>query len=246
MNKLKNFKMIDSSDSYTTSKERLFDLPMRLLIIGKTGDSKSTTLARMLLDPNFYKDDFVPENIYIFSGSFKGDNKLNIIKRELDIPDENIINGYDENMIELIYDNLVEEFIEKTEDGEKDSKKLNSLLVFDDLAWSGELKADRKEHQLTRIFMNGRKFLISCIVISQKYTAVGTTLRENASGLILGKSSNKQLDSIGGDHNYMENPKDFNILFKKTTNIPYGKFVINFSEPQLYFNESYEPLVDKI
>ena len=43
-------KMIDNSDNNTTIKDNnLFDLPMRLLFIAKTGDSKSTTLGNYLL-----------------------------------------------------------------------------------------------------------------------------------------------------------------------------------------------------
>ena len=52
-------KMIDNSDNNTTIKDNnLFDLPMRLLLIGKTGDSKSTTLGNYLLKDEAYKKDF--------------------------------------------------------------------------------------------------------------------------------------------------------------------------------------------
>ena len=244
MNKLKSYRMLDPTDSFVTKKDRLFDLPMRILIIAKTGSGgKSTTLARMLLDKHFYRDDFEPDNIFIFSGSFKGDAKLNIIKRELDVPDQNMVDGFDEHHLEVIYDQLVDEYNEKISDGETDPKKLNSLIVFDDLAYTGCMKANSKGDQLTRIFMNGRKYLISCVIISQKYSSVGTTLRENASGLILGQSSNKQLCLISDDHNYMENTKEFHKMFKKTTNKPFGKVIINFTHPTLYQNESYEDIV---
>ena len=246
MNKLKSYRMIDSTDNFTTKKERLFDLPMRIIMVGKTGDSKSTTLARMLLDKNFYRDDFEADNIFIFSGSFKGDNKLNIIKRELDIPSQNLIDGYDENHLEVLYENLVDEYNEKISDGETDPKKLNSLFVFDDLAYTGCMKANSKGDLLSKIFMNGRKYLISCIVISQKYSSVGTILRENSSGLILSRCSNKQLELLASDHDYLESKKEFIKLYKKTTNVPYSKFIINFSHPTLYQNQDYEDLVDKL
>ena len=246
MNKLKSYKMIDSTDNFTTKKDRLFDMPFRLIMVGKTSDSKSTTLARMLLDKNFYRDDFEPENIFIFSGSFKGDAKLNIIKRELDIPDHNMIDGYDENHLEVLYETLVDEYNEKIEDGETDPKKLNSLFIFDDLAYTGCMKANGKGDMLAKIFMNGRKYLISCIVISQKYSSVGTVLRENASGLILSRCSNKQLELVEADHNYLESKKQFIQLYKKTTNKPYSKFIINFSHPTLYQNQDYDDLVDKL
>ena len=47
-------------------------VPFRLIMVGKTGDSESTMLARMLLDKHFYRDDFQPENIFTFVGSLKG------------------------------------------------------------------------------------------------------------------------------------------------------------------------------
>ena len=47
--KFKIDKMFDVSDDFTTKKDNnLFDLPMRLLMIAKTGDSKSTTLGNYL------------------------------------------------------------------------------------------------------------------------------------------------------------------------------------------------------
>ena len=243
-NKLKQFKMIDPTDSFTTDKDRLFSLPMRLLFIAKTGDSKSSTLSRFLLDDNFYRDDFLPENIFIFSGSVKGDYKLSLVKRELDIPDENVIGKFDEDLLEIIYDMLVENYNEKVTDGIKEKKELNSLIIFDDLAYSGAYKADGKGDILTKIFMNGRKFLISTIVIAQKYSSLGTNLRENSSGLIIGKSSNKQVKLIADDHNYIKGSNHlFTDLFRKTTEKPYSKFIINFSHPNLYQNQDFEDLI---
>ena len=67
--KLRILKMKDKTDSLTTKKETIFNLPMRLLLIGKTGDAKSTYLGNLLLREEYYKDDYEPENIYIFSGS---------------------------------------------------------------------------------------------------------------------------------------------------------------------------------
>ena len=92
--KFKIDKMIDNTDSFTTEKDHnLFNLPMRVLMIAKTGDAKSTTLGNMLLKPEGYRDDFEPENIYIFSGSLKGDEKLRIMIQELEIPSSNLFNG---------------------------------------------------------------------------------------------------------------------------------------------------------
>ena len=237
-------KMRDNTDSYVTKKNNnLFDLPMRLLFIAKTGDSKSTTLGNMLLKEEGYKLDFTPDKIFIFSGSLKGDAKINTIVNQLDIPQENLFDGYDDDVLNVVYEMLIEDYTDNIDEGITNKRLLNSLIIFDDLAFNGTLKAANKENLIKKLFMNSRKFLVSVIVISQKYSSIGTELRENASGLIIGKASNKQVDLIEQDHNYLENKKQFRAIFKEATDVPYGKLIINFSKPELYFDANFKPLV---
>tara|TARA_R110001592_G_scaffold120194_2_gene324105 strand:- start:974 stop:1714 length:741 start_codon:yes stop_codon:yes gene_type:complete len=241
--KFKVDKMIDDSDNYTTNKENVFNLPMRVLMIAKTGDAKSTTLGNYLLKDEAYKNDFEPENIYIFSGSVAGDKKLSTIISELDIPPQNVFGEFDNDVVNVIYELLVEQFNDNVENGIKDKKKLNSLIVFDDLAFNDSFKDKGKSDGIKRVFFNGRKFLVSCIIISQKYSSISTNLRENASGLVIGKCSNKQLDLIEQDHNYLKSGKKaFKELFRKTTEKPFSKFIVNFSKDNLYYNENFEPI----
>ena len=237
-------KMIDKTDNFTTKKgNNLFDLSFRLLLIARSGQGKSSILGNLLLKKNGYRNDFEPEKIFIFSGSLKGDAKLKTITEELDVPDENLFDGYDDDMISVVYDMLVEDFCELVDDGETRPKKLNSLIIFDDLAFTDAFKSQSKENMIKKIFMNGRKFNISVIVISQKYTSVGTILRENMTGLMIGQSSGKQLASLEADHNYLKTKKEFIEIYRKATNEPFGMFVINFSKPQLYFNKNFKPLI---
>ena len=59
----------------------LFNLPMKLLIIGRSQLSgKSNFLGNLLLsdDPRLYGDDFEGENIYLFTPSVT-DHKLKVI-----------------------------------------------------------------------------------------------------------------------------------------------------------------------
>tara|TARA_R110002072_G_scaffold64875_1_gene161030 strand:+ start:1622 stop:2356 length:735 start_codon:yes stop_codon:yes gene_type:complete len=244
MKEFKIEKMRDNTDSFITQKKNnLFDLPMRLLFIAKTGDSKSTTLGNMLLKEEGYKLDFTPDKIFIFSGSLKGDAKIKTIVNQLDIPQENLFDGYDDDVLNVVYEMLIEDYTDNIDEGITNKRLLNSLIIFDDLAFNGTLKAANKENLIKKLFMNSRKFLVSVIVISQKYSSIGTELRENASGLIIGKASNKQVDLIEQDHNYLENKKEFKSIFKQATDIPYGKLVINFSKPELYYNADFKPLV---
>ena len=115
--KIQILKLKDNTDKFTMKKNKTFDIPFRLLIVGKTGMGKSNILASMLLQDNkeFYRNDFEGDRIFIFTGS-PSDNKLKIIRKELDIPDENVFKGYDEEAIEVIYDMMVEEYNEAIEE----------------------------------------------------------------------------------------------------------------------------------
>ena len=239
--KIQILKLKDNTDSFVKRKNKTFDLPMRVLLTGKTGMGKTNILSNFLLNDNkeFYRKDFDPENIFIFSNSLEGDNKLKIIIRELDIPEENLFKKYDEEVVEVIYDMLMENYNESIEEGEKPK---HSLMIFDDVSFDGSLKGKEKESQMNRIFMNGRKFLISTIATAQKYSSFGTGLRENASGLLLGKSSNKQLDLIEQDHNYLKNKKDFRDMYLDNTKDKHDFLVINYSKPELYFSKDFEPI----
>ena len=239
--KIQILKLKDNTDSFVKRKNKTFDLPMRVLLTGKTGMGKTNILSNFLLNDNkeFYRKDFDPENIFIFSNSLEGDNKLKIIIRELDIPDENLFKKYDEEVVEVIYDMLMENYNESIEEGEKPK---HSLMIFDDVSFDGSLKGKEKESQMNRIFMNGRKFLISTLATAQKYSSFGTGLRENASGLLLGKSSNKQLDLIEQDHNYLKNKKDFRDMYLDNTKDKHDFLVINYSKPELYFTKEFESI----
>jgi len=245
LKKFKILKMKDVSDSFVTKKEQIFNLPMRLLIIGKSGDGKSGYLGNLLLRKEFYRDDFLPENIFIFSGSVNGDKKLQTIIDEIEIPETNIFSGYDEDNLEGVYDHLVDEFNDNVDDGVKDKKKLNSIVILDDLAFNDSFKDKGKNDMVRKLYMNGRKFSISTLILSQKVTSVSTAIRENITGMILGKSSNKQLETVANDHNYLKgknSTKRFIDMVKTATEKPFSKFIINFSQPELYQDTDFEPI----
>jgi len=216
------------------SKPDLFDLPMRLIIVGKSQLSgKSTLISNLLLRPwsdedkggaQYYKNDFKGDNIYIVCPSFDIDVKMSMIQKGLDIPDANIYREYDESELESWYDRIEEQFKKDVEDGKKPQ---HTLLVLDDIAFTGALKA-HNHGVLTKIACNGRHILISLIVTSQKYTSISTVLRENCSGLICFESSNKQIDTLYEDHGNMSRKK-FDEMFRDATKAKHSFLVINYS-----------------
>ena len=76
----------DAKENHYTKKGLLFDLPMRILCVGKSQFSgKSSFLLNILCqdDDRLYKKNFEGDNIYIFSGSLSSDNKIkNILNKE--------------------------------------------------------------------------------------------------------------------------------------------------------------------
>jgi hypothetical protein len=216
------------------SKPDLFDLPMRLIIVGKSQLSgKSTLISNLLLRPwsdddkngsQFYKNNFDGDNIFIVCPSFDLDVKMTMIQKGLEIPDSNIYREYDESELESWYNRIEESFKQDVADGKKPK---HTLLVLDDCAFSGALKATLNG-VLSKIACNGRHILISMIVSAQKYTSISTIMRENCSGLICFESSAKQVDTLYEDHGNMSR-KQFDKMFRDTTKDKHSFIVVNYS-----------------
>jgi len=181
----------------------LFDLPMRLLINGKSQLSGKTTLIlNMLMNPEFgYDKKFDGENIYIVSDN-KLDNKIKILMEYKDIPKENHF-PYDEDVLEMLYENLEQEFMDEMEE---DGKSTPKLIIMDDVGYSGNLK-NKNFGMITKLIANGRHLNLSQIYTSQRFSMVSTSLRSNLTGAILFNTSMKELELIAEDFNYMNKKK---------------------------------------
>lgn len=236
------YKMKDKSDSFTIKKKEIFNLPMRLLILGKTGCGKSGLLGNLLLRKEFYRDDILPENIFIFSGSVRGDMKLQQIIESLDIPSTNIYDTYDEEAAHIIYDMLVDNFNEAVREKVKPE---HSLFIFDDLGFSNLQRQNKKNDIMNRILSNGRKYLISTCTLNQRVTQLSRNCREQVSGAIIHSCSNKDLDLIESDFNYLKGKncrERFREMFRNhTSESPHDFIVINFSNGKnIYQNKKFQ------
>ena len=236
----KIYRMIDKTDKFTKKKAPLFDLPARLLLVGKSGMGKTSLIGNLLLRNDMYRRDFDPENIFIFSGSLDGDQKLKTLINELEIPNSNLFDSYDETALEAVYDTLVDRYNEALDEKKRPQ---NSLVILDDLSFTGRMSsANKKDDQLHRLFCNGRKFLISTIVTAQKYSQISTVARENATGIVAGQMSNKQLDLVESDMNFLKNKKEFYDMFREQTPTKHDFIVINFSVPTLYQTKEFKAI----
>lgn len=242
MNKSYNIlKVRDKNDSYYTPVDRLFDLPFRLLINGKSQLSgKTTIILNLLLNPQFgYDKLFDGDDITIVSNN-KLDNKLSMMADKLDIPDENRIE-FDEDHLQILYEDMEEQFQEDVADG---MKPKNKLIIFDDCGYSGSLRSYNKGNIIDKMICNGRHLNLSQIYTSQRFSQCSTCLRTNLTGAIMFSTSMKELELIAEDFNYMSTKKEFIKMFRETTAKPRSFMVINFSNPpeEMYLDTKFEPI----
>tara|TARA_R100000231_G_scaffold126920_1_gene97596 strand:- start:10813 stop:11571 length:759 start_codon:yes stop_codon:yes gene_type:complete len=233
----------DSNEKHYVKKNDLFDIPFRLLIIGKSQSGKSNVLTNFLLndDDRFYKNDFDGSDIYIWSPSAFTDRKIIMLREEHDVPNSNVFTKFDENVIEAVYELLKDEYNDAINNKEKPTPK---LFIFDDMSAGGNLKKSANGI-IAKVFMNGRHILLSCIVTSQKYADILTGARENATGLIMFSGTDRQLEQISDDHNFLEDKKSFRKMFRDHTNERFSFLVVNYHKPLnkgRYMNKNFQPI----
>tara|TARA_R110001599_G_scaffold7187_5_gene35375 strand:- start:2618 stop:3349 length:732 start_codon:yes stop_codon:yes gene_type:complete len=228
----------DPHDSYHIKKE-LFDLPMSLIVVGKSQLSGKSNFLTWLLcsDGAEYSKDFEGENMFIVSPSFSNDNKLKIIQRQFDIPETNIIHQFDEQLIEGIYEQVEEQYEEFESE---DMKPPQSIIIFDDVSFDPDFK---KSKIVKKIFQNGRHILLSTVVTAQVYTNVSTAARENSKGLILFDCSDRQIERMAFDHSQMPQ-REFKKMFRDTTKKKHSFLAINYSNDndKRFLNTEFEPI----
>jgi len=242
MSKLEIYKVKDKSDSYYKDNGILFSTPTRLIISGKSQLSGKTSLmTNLLLRSEFYLNTFDGDDIYIFSPSVGSDEKLKKMIKIKKIPDSNVIDGFDEEVLEQIYKNIEEDYKEAEENGEKPK---DTLIIFDDLSFSGVLKKKTQGNMISKIFNQGRHVLLSVWLVSQKYSDISTTSRINANGAIIFNTSSKELELIERDHNYNGTKKEFMKMFRDNVVSNHDFLVVNYSNKaeERYLNSSFEPI----
>jgi hypothetical protein len=237
------YKMKDKTDKFTIKKDNIPNLPMRMIGVGSSGSGKTSVIGNLLLRDDFYKNDFDPENIFIFTGS-KGDAKIKIIKDQLDIPNENIIVGFNEDVVKTIYDMVVDEFNDHIKNN---TKPPHVLFMFDDLGYTNRLSVGRKKDcVMSLLYSNGRKYLISTLTLVQKHSQNATVIRNNTSCGLFWNCNNRELELIETDFNFLKgkgNKQRFHDMFRKLTeNNKHDFMVVDLSKKDIYRDKNFEPI----
>ena len=231
-------KVKDHNEKYYRKNGILIDYPASVIIAGKSMISgKSNLLTNILLRPQFkFEKTFTDgDNIYIVSPSMKTDAKLQVIKRQLDIPDHNILEEYDEEVLTEVYKQIEENFIE--------DPNTHSCIIFDDMSFSGSFKKHRFGI-LAKMMQNMRHINGSIFITTQTYVDISLNLRSNAQVMILFGTSDKIIDTISDENAFGVNKKQFKKMFIEATRRKYSYMVINFQNDlaQRYLNSKWLPI----
>ena len=231
-------KIKDITDTYYT-KHDLFDLPLRLLLCGKSQLSGKSTFILNLFRDSFFGKFFKGQNIYYISDN-KVDNKLRLLQQFKEIPDENIM-PYDEDILTELYDTLEENFMEAVDEKEKPP---NVMIVFDDVGHSNSLK-NKQAGIVSKLISNGRHINCSQIYSIQNYTMASTTLRNQVTGAILFSMSNKSLDMVEQDFNYTDSRKTFLKMFNDVARSkPHSFLAVSFTRGagEMYMDSDFKAI----
>ena len=241
MKKIQILKVKDDAEAYYTKKNQIFDLPMKLAIIGASQRSgKTNWIINALGRDKLYGKDFKPENIYIFSPSLNSNKWQRFIEAK-EVPDENLFSDLDEGVLEALYEDVEEEYYESIDDKKRPP---NKIVIFDDLGFGGSLRGKSKFGIIDKLIMNGRHFNLSSAFLVQSYKQLSPDVRANLSGLVVFNLSTRELESVVHEHNYLENSKEFMKMFRKTTKKKHSNFIINYSnDPEnLYMDQNFIPV----
>ena len=232
----------DICDSHVIKKDILPDIPFRMLVVGRSGSGKSSILSCLVALPDWYGNDFIGDYIYIWTGS-PSDDKINKLIEYKEIPDSNVRYEWIDTEVSEVYDELVDDWKEKVDEGERPN---DVLFIVDDMFYSNKFANSRmKDSMMSKVFMNGRKFNISIVILAQKYSSISSGLRENTNAVLTFGATNKQIDLMEADFNYLKNAKEFYRVFRDATNGSKHDFLfINIDRPinERYMNKEFKSL----
>ena len=193
--------------------------PFRILMVGPSNTSKSTTTSYMFASDEMPYKKYFGSNVFIFSPSMRlGSMHMPHVK------EENIFDTFDVNTIEAIKNKQVA-LVEKY--GKKKSVPL--LFIFDDVI--ADIDKDRKEC-LKRIYFGIRHYNGSVALLVQQYKACPKGVRMNASDTILmGLASSAERKSVAEEQPH--NEKEFlAILDEALEDQQYSFLMIRHKNPK--------------
>jgi len=184
--------------------------PSCVLLVMPTKSGKSTIISNLLLNKNFYGQDYF-DQVKIISNTINNDQTSRFLKKAFDCEDH-----YDDSMI---YD------LVKSQDQYGDDKP-SVCLVLDDCLGD-------KTTALNNISSRYRHSNIQLLIIStQLFRKTSPTIRANANWVLVGRLQNEsELDKLSEEYSSMYGgDKNFRELYKQATKKKYNFMTLNLSE----------------
>jgi len=187
-----------------------------LLVSGKPGSGKSSTIFAQLLNRNglFYKKF---ENVYIFSPS------LNTMEREIKLSPDKIFETYDVEALTRIYE--TQKFNNPNQE--------EALLIIDDMLT--EVMGD-KSNILNKIIFNRRHAYLSVVFLTQVFNKVPLKFRKTFSDFILFNTSNRKEIASFFEELTQYNPNEYKIIARTLWRDPHDFIMINVYKDRIFRN----------
>ena len=194
--------------------EILPSLPFGMAIVGKSGSGKTQMMLHLMTSPYLLKDSF--DFIYLFTG-VKADTEM--IKC-LEIPDDCIMNDFDEEQVKTIMDKM-ERSVEKN--GFKNTPSV--LFIFDDFLNKPKFI---KSSTMTKLASANRHLNISYILLSQYFKKLPPVIRTNVAYIAFFPASLQEVIKLAEENTPANmSQKDMIKLVQYATREPYQFLGIN-------------------
>lgn len=191
--------------------------PALMLMISPIRTGKSTIISNLLLNSQFYGQDFFDE-VMCISPTIYNDKTSRFLKKAFDCYDE-------------YSDELIQKLVERQSSYEDPTDRPDVALVLDDI-----IGMVRREAYLNHLASRFRHYNIKLLLMSsQNYRSVSPVIRSNCTHMIIGSPfpNNKELgkiaeevgDQFGGADNFLRiyhkaTPKKYDFLYLNLTENP--------------------------
>ena len=205
-------------------------IPLRMILLAPSGSGKTVLISNLIL--NIYRGCF--ERIYVFSPSIDIDSTWESVKKYqndnmkvIENDKEKLyFNSYDPDDLETIIS--TQHKVTKHVKKQGKTKLFNILIVVDDFA--DDPLFTRHSKMLHSLFTRGRHNSISTIVSTQKYNALATIIRVNATALIVYKLRNyKELQSFLEENGALIEKQELLEIYKMATKEQFSFLYINLA-----------------